>query len=84
MILSLNESLIMLWPARVSTYKINLLGIIGGRSLSPAGQTKLSNLAAMLNDDGDFELAFEQNHKEEKPTTKLKNGKHHDHIENLL
>jgi hypothetical protein len=59
--------------------------VIGGNSLSPKTSSRLTSLAAMLGNDGDFEMAFEQNHKEEKKTQgKTKVGKKHDHIENLL
>lgn len=61
-----------------------MLGVIGATTLSPKASSRLTDLANILGDDGDFELEFTSKHAEEKQVRKTKFGKENDHIENLM
>lgn len=52
-----------------------MLGVIGATTLSPKASSRLTDLANILGDDGDFELEFTSKHAEEKQVSKTKFGK---------
>jgi hypothetical protein len=51
---------------RIQTNASTGKSVIGGNSLSPTTSSRLTDLVGMLGDDGDFEMAFTQNHAKEK------------------